>query len=250
MREGTTYAHGLVASFPSVTLANHTTALTGVHPGRHGVLHNFYFDRAAGRRIVTNAPEVWHLARDEIALGVETLFELIARAGGGTTVAINEPVDRGATYATFDALRTGDVGAVGDAIGDPRSIPGSTAEFVERKREFAWSSAADHLAVKQASEVWTARPRLMWVNLILPDAANHLGGPYADIASAGMRDTDARVGAILRAIDDERDTAFVVLADHGMEESDPACKGDWMPALSAAGLDLHDEGEGFLYFRA
>src|SRR5262249_22762725 len=61
--EGTTFGHGLIASFPSVTLANHTTALTGVHPGRHGVLHNAYYDRTTGRQIVTNAPQTWHLAR-------------------------------------------------------------------------------------------------------------------------------------------------------------------------------------------
>lgn len=245
IQEGSTFAHGLIASFPSVTLANHTTALTGVHPGQHGVLHNFYFDRVAGRRIVTNAPEVWHLARDEIAPGVDTLFEVVARAGG-FSAAINEPVDRGAGYATFDVLRSGGMNTVADAIPEPSSVPGSTAEFVERKREYAWSSAADHLAVQQALEVRSGSPRLMWVNLILPDAANHLAGPYAPMAHAALRDTDARMAAIMDALG-ERDTAFVLLADHGMEESDPACRGDWMPALRAEGLRVHDEGEGFLY---
>lgn len=253
LSQGTMLAHGLIASFPSVTLANHTTALTGVHPGRHGVLHNFYFDRAAGRRIVTNAPEVWHLARDEIAADAETLFEVVARTRGDMTAAVNEPVDRGARYATFDALRTGAFDDVAAAMPDPSSVPGSTLEFLERKREYAWSSAADHLAVQQATDLWSGaaghpRPRLLWVNLILPDAANHLGGPYSDIGHAGLRDTDGRMGQILRAMDDGRDdTAYLLLADHGMEESDPACVGDWKPALARAGLAIRDEGEGFLY---
>jgi len=49
MGEGTTFGQGLIASFPSVTLANHTSAITGVHPGTHGILHNAYFDRATGQ---------------------------------------------------------------------------------------------------------------------------------------------------------------------------------------------------------
>ncbi|TML78053.1 MAG: hypothetical protein E6G04_08660 [Actinobacteria bacterium] len=94
MNDGTTFGRGCIASFPSVTLANHTTALTGAHPGRHGVLHNFFFDRATGRQIVTNSPDTWHDARDEISHDVETLFEAVARSGGGFTAAVNEPVDR------------------------------------------------------------------------------------------------------------------------------------------------------------
>ncbi len=252
MAEGTTYAHGLIASFPSVTLANHTTALTGVHPGRHGVLHNFFFDRATGRSIVTNAPEVWHLARDEIVAGTETLFEAVGRSGGGFTAAVDEPVDRGASYSTFDFLRSGAVPDVAAGMPAPDDVPGATREFVERKREYGWSSAADHLAVEQSIDLWRGeqgneRPRLLWINLILPDAGNHLGGPYSEIGHAALRDTDRRMGRILDAMDDAGDTAWFLIADHGMEESDPACTGDWKPALARAGIRARDEGEGFLY---
>ena len=33
---GTAFAHGAIASLPTVTLANHTAILTGRHPGHHG----------------------------------------------------------------------------------------------------------------------------------------------------------------------------------------------------------------------
>lgn len=248
---GTTIRHGCISSFPSVTLANHTTALTGVHPGRHGVLHNFYFDRASGRQIVTNAPEAWHLARDEIRAEVETVFEAVARAGGGFTAAINEPADRGAGYSTFDFLRSGEVSFREGVLPDASGVPGATHAFVGSSREYAWSTSADHLATQQVRTVWSGaagnpRPRLMWVNLILPDAANHAGGPYSEIGYAGMRDTDRRIGEILQVTGDER-TAFVLLADHGMEETDPGCKGDWDEALARAGIRFRDEGYGFVY---
>jgi arylsulfatase A-like enzyme len=43
------------------------------------------------------------------------------------------------------------------------------------------------------------------------------------------------------------DTAFVLVADHGMEESDPAVRGDWDVSLREAGFTFRDEGYGFLY---
>jgi len=257
MADGTTFGHGCIASFPSVTLANHTTALTGAHPGRHGVLHNFYYDRATGRQIITNAPDTWQYARHEISPNAETLFEAIARSGGGFTAAVDEPVDRGAGYATFDLVRAaGGTQAMSSALGDPTSVPGATQEFVDLKREFGWASSADNLAVMQSKQVWTGQagnptPRFMWINLILPDAANHAGGPYSDIGHAGLKDTDARMGEILDAMDwGGGTTAFLLVADHGMEESDPDCKGDFDEALSAAGIPFRDEGYGFIYLDA
>jgi predicted AlkP superfamily pyrophosphatase or phosphodiesterase len=228
--------------------------LTGAHPGRHGVLHNFFYDRATGRQIVTNSPDTWQFAREEISPDVETLFEAVARSGGGFTAAIDEPVDRGAGYATFDLIRAaGSTGAMSAALPDPASVPGATQTFVDRKREYGWATSADHLAVMQATQVWAGQngnptPRFMWINLILPDAANHAGGPYSDIGHAGLRDTDRRMGEILDAMDwGGGRTAFLLVADHGMEESDPDCKGDFDDALSAAGIPFRDEGYGFVY---
>ena len=61
----------------------------------------------------------------------------------------------------------------------------------------------------------------------------------------------AQIGDILAAIERAGafdDTAFVVVADHGMEESDPDCKGDFDDALSRAGIAFRDEAYGFIYF--
>src|SRR5207244_228299 len=103
-------------------------------------------------------------------------------------------------------------------------------------------------AVQQAEQMAVRTPQLIWINLILPDAANHAGGPYSDIGRTGLRETDARMGRILDALDwGAGETAFVVLADHGMEESDPACTGDFDDALARAGIPFRDEGYGFIY---
>jgi predicted AlkP superfamily pyrophosphatase or phosphodiesterase len=94
-------------------------------------------------------------------------------------------------------------------------------------------------------------PRFMWVNFTLTDAAMHEGGPHSEVAAASIRDSDGRVGEVLAAVERAGifdDCAFVLVADHGMEETDPGCRGDWDVALREAGIDFRDEGYGFLYF--
>ncbi|MFI5052957.1 MAG: alkaline phosphatase family protein, partial [Acidimicrobiia bacterium] len=76
------------------------------------------------------------------------------------------------------------------------------------------------------------------------------GGPHSDIADASVRDTDARIGDIVDAVARAGaldDTAFVVVADHGMQQTDPTVTGDWDEPLHAAGIRFRDEGYGFLY---
>jgi arylsulfatase A-like enzyme len=70
------------------------------------------------------------------------------------------------------------------------------------------------------------------------------------MAAASVRDSDGRVGTVLDALEQRGaldDCAFVLVADHGMEENDPAVRGDWDVALREAGVDARDEAYSFLY---
>jgi arylsulfatase A-like enzyme len=65
-----------------------------------------------------------------------------------------------------------------------------------------------------------------------------------------VRDTDARIGHLLDAVERSGrfdQTAFFVVADHGMQLADEAVTGDWDASLRAAGIEVRDEGYGFLY---
>jgi hypothetical protein len=44
-----------------------------------------------------------------------------------------------------------------------------------------------------------------------------------------------------------RTAAFFVVADYGMEDSNPAVTGDWSIALDACGVPYRDEAYGFIY---
>jgi phosphonoacetate hydrolase len=256
MAMGSTMGHGAMASLPTVTLANHTSILTGVHPGHHGVLHNAWWDRAEGRQVITNSPATWLRSMDTLEPGVETLFSAVHRAfPGSCTASINEPCDTGADYSVFDLMRRGEEIEMPPPV---EELPHTSQMFVRPHKEYRWSSLIDHTAVAQATGLWSGfhrnrswdRPRFCWVNFSLTDAAFHEGGPYSEIAAASVRDTDARLGEVLAAVEQAGvwdQTAFFVVADHGMEESDPGTTGSWAPALDATGVAYRDEAYGFVY---
>ncbi|HMA46070.1 MAG TPA: alkaline phosphatase family protein, partial [Frankiaceae bacterium] len=134
LARGCALAGGAIAEFPSVTLVNHTSALTGVGPGRHGIVHNAYWDRRIRRRVVANDSATWHRACDQLRPGVRTVFEAVAAVRpDAVTAAVNEPVDRGATYTTFGLVReAGDergAGGLGHHLPPAAQDPHATREW-------------------------------------------------------------------------------------------------------------------------
>ena len=253
---GTGYAHGAMAGLPTVTLANHTSVLTGRLPGHHGILHNAWFDRRTGKQVITNSNATWPTAMENCAPGVESIHTVLRRAEPDAfTASVNEPCDIGAGYSTFEFFRRGEVPPIPKS---PDGLPHTTERFVRPSKDYQWSSIVDHMGTEQAVGIWSGsyrdesypHPRFMFCNFTLTDSAMHEGGPYSEVAAASVRDSDGRLGEILGAIEKAGvfdDTAFVLMADHGMEETDPAVRGDWDVALRDAGLVFRDEGYGFLY---
>ncbi len=93
-------------------------------------------------------------------------------------------------------------------------------------------------------------PRLTWWNTTLTDGAHHAGGRGSALARAGLVDSDRRLGAFLDLLEERGlvdDVVVLLTADHGMQTADPAVRGDWDAALTAAGVAFRDEGHGFVY---
>jgi arylsulfatase A-like enzyme len=254
---GTALRDGIVSSLPTVTLPNHTTIITGRHPGHHGILHNAWWDRASRSQVITNSPETWATAMSALLPGTDSIHLALQRAEPGAfTASVNEPADHGARFSTFDLMRRGV-----RMVDFPRTadgLPHSSEMFVRPVKDYALFTQVDHHGTEQAVGLLSGSylgtdyplPRFLWVNYALTDSAFHEGGPHSDIARASIRDTDGRIGEVLAALERrgirDRTTVFLC-ADHGMEESDPSVGGDWSPALVAAGLDVRDEAFGFLY---
>ena len=250
---GCGFVGGAIAEFPSVTLVNHTSALTGVGPGVHGIVNNAYFDRGTAAQRLTNDARTWHRWREWLSPGVRTVFEYV----DGATACVNEPADAGADYSTFDIVRSSgsSEGASGmnSMLPDPRADAHSTQDYVEADKDYAWSSSVDAIGLEQMLSLLPSRdeaPRLMWWNNLITDTGHHAGGPHSSVAHASMRDADARLGALLDHL--ERigllsETTILLTSDHGSEGADKECRGDWDEPLREAGIQFRDEAYGFIY---
>src|SRR6187402_104114 len=89
-------ASDMRCSMPTVTWPNHTTLVTGVHPAKHGVIGNNYFDRTKGQMVPLIPDPLFN--KEEI-VKTPTIYD-VAKAAGLKTAAIIWPASRGA--ATLD----------------------------------------------------------------------------------------------------------------------------------------------------
>jgi phosphonoacetate hydrolase len=262
VERGVALRGGAVAQFPSVTLTNHTSILTGVGPGRHGVLGNVFYDRETGERVVPNDQTTWHRSAEWLRPGVRTLFEMVADhvafQGFPRTACIDEAIDRGSDFSTMKVIR--ESGSSDGAGGlDDRLPPAEQSPFLGdpaflEDGYFRWAVRVDDLGLAQVRELFTdhARmPRLTWWANVVTDAGHHGGGPRSAMARDSLRQSDARLGVFLdhlAALGVLDEVAFILTADHGFEASDRAVTGSWRPALESLGVPFRDEGPGFVYF--
>ncbi len=253
---GTGLRHGIVSSFPTVTLPNHVTAFTGVHPGRHGVINNEFLDLAGNP---VNLLEFAQMLRvpDYLSGDVETVHEAIARwRPEAFTAATYEYADRGASWSTFSEFRA------------QRRPPSATADEAratstdwayEASRGYRFQSRVDESSVGSAIEQWRGPsvtghplPTLQLVNLGITDDSGHAAGPHGDAARAGLIDSDRRLARLLDAIASAGaldEAAVVVLSDHGMEQCDlTLLDAPWADlGPRHAQLALREVGDVFLF---
>lgn len=260
IERGVALRGGAVAEFPSITLTNHTAILTGVGPGRHGVMGNVYYDRATGETVVPNDESTWHRSAEWLLPAARTIFEMVAErtppGAGPRTACVDEAIDRGADYSTMALIRaSGENGA--DALDD--QLPDPHASAYLRNPEyladhyFQWCLRVDDLGLTQMLDLWAdpaQAPLLTWWANIVTDGGHHGGGPRSDMARDSLKQSDARLSTFLdhlEALGVLDEVTFLLTADHGFETSDPTCTGSWRPALDALGIPYLDEGPGLVY---
>ncbi|MCB1256087.1 MAG: alkaline phosphatase family protein [Microthrixaceae bacterium] len=252
--QGSILRQGMTASLPTATLANHTAAITGLHPGRSGILHHTWLKRDTGQVPELLSFEEMFWASDHLAPGVETIFEVIERQRPGSfSTATFEYCDRGASLSSFAMVRGGTTEGLPE-LSEVRHVDhvGWTASA-----EYEFLSRVDHLSMvkKQTLQAWqqvdgNPLPTLSWCSFAVTDGAGHASGPHGELARQAIIDTDGRVGEIIAAVDRAGaldHTAFLVISDHGMEQTDNAVVGDWHGALTQTGIGYRDIGEGLIY---
>jgi predicted AlkP superfamily pyrophosphatase or phosphodiesterase len=273
--KGVAYRGGAVAQFPSLTLTNHTSILTGLGPGRHGVMGNVFYDRESGEQVMANNAATWHRSAEWLRPAVRTVFEMVnnhllkgsglddpgqGEAPDGDTVrtaCVNEAVDRGADYSTMAIIRESGIPAGAAGLGDRLPEAATSAHLHESAHledaYYSWGTQVDDVGLEQMRQLWgslASAPTLTWWASVVTDAGHHAGGPRSDIARSSLRDSDSRLVAFLDHLDGlgiSDQVTFLLTADHGFEGSNPAVTGSWRPVLDRLGIPLRDEGPGFIY---
>jgi len=266
IQNGVALRGGAVAQFPSLTLTNHTSILTGLGPGRHGVMANVFYDRGTGEQVVANDSATWHRSAEWLRPAVRTVFEMVNDLVPATehvqgdrprTACVNEAVDRGADYSTMTIIRDSGMASGAAGLGSRLPDPNTSIHLHDRAHlgdsYYSWGTQVDDLGLQQMRALWESlesAPTLTWWASVVSDAGHHAGGPRSDIARDSLRDCDSRLMSFLDHLDGLGVTdqvTFMLTADHGFERSDPSVTGSWSAALERLDIPLRDEGPGFIY---
>ena len=220
-REGITFRNHH-AVYPSATMVNGTAIVTGIYPGKSGIIANHVYrpDIDPHHSIDVELPAVVKKG-DEVSGGkyilVPTIAELVQHAGGRTVIASAKTVglllDRQADVGTAKNCVTLFAG---------KSLP---AEIIPSIAATLGPFPSGHLQ----QDAWTTKamtdcfwkdgvPALSVLWLGEPDLTQHESAPGAPAALAAIKSADENLAAVLSALD-QRDargrTDVFIVSDHG-----------------------------------
>jgi len=175
---------------PSVTNVNNASVVTGCFPNRHGIVSNFYFDRATGESV---------LMEDASFVKRPTVFERASRAG-----------QRSALVAAKDKIRTllgrGASIAVSAEAPPPELVAaaGPKPPLYSAEENYWTFRAARHLLRNESIDV---------IYLSTTDYVMHRHAPEAAESLEHLYTLDRMLGEM---VDDNPSLRVLLTADHGM----------------------------------
>ena len=214
-------AKRMKCSFPSVTWPNHTTLVTGVEPGRHGVIGNNYFDRET-KKTVPFIPDPL-FDKHEI-VKVPTVYD-VAHQAGLKTAGVIWPASRNAKHLDWQLPDVFDQKIFEDAS-TPSLLKELRAKGIPVDKQMEWCKAGnagkaqrDWMYTRIAEHILTThKPNFLAIHLVTVDSFEHATGRNSPEAYWACNDSDNRVREIIEATKEAgiyENTAFVVAADHG-----------------------------------
>jgi predicted AlkP superfamily pyrophosphatase or phosphodiesterase len=207
------------ACAPTVTWPNHTTLITGVLAGKHGIVGNDYFDRATRKPVIMIGDPGFD---KEQIVRVPTLYDL-AKARGLSTAAIRWPATRGAKALDW---------TLPDVFSDELLHQYTTPALIEEcKKAGAWAEsdvvkyggkeyrvASDDMCTRVFDFILRHHhPNLALLHLTHVDSVEHAKGPRTPEAYAAIKAADEQV----RQVWDEAKRDYpsgltvMIVSDHG-----------------------------------
>jgi len=247
-REGVTFGNHH-AAYPSATNVNGTAMMTGVYPGKSGIIANYVYrpDIDSQHAVAIELQSVVEKG-DQLSIGkyvaVPTIAELVQHAGTRSLIAAaktvgllldRHPNDAGANKST--------------TLFGGKALPGAAIDPITEKLG-PFPSA--HLQ----KDSWTTKALIavLWKDGIPPfsvlwlgepDLTQHETAPGAPEALAAIKSDDENLAAVLSALDERkaRDTTDVfVVSDHGFSTIRRSV--DLRKILNEAGFAARTEFKG------
>ncbi len=213
VREGA-YSEGMQVVFPAVTYPTHTSIVTGVNPGRHGIVTNLAWDpleqnRAGWRWYAEDikVPTLWQAAS---ARGLRTAMVWWPVSVGATATARVPEYWRASTAEDAKLVRALSTPGLLEEVG--KKFPGFNEGFL---LPFKDDTILTDIAVHILESV---RPHLLLLHIAQVDHWQHENGPMADVALQAIETADQQVARLIAAAQKAGlwpNTVLIVLSDHG-----------------------------------
>ncbi len=211
-------AEKMLAVLPTVTWPNHTTLVTGVRPGKHGVVGNTYLDRTTNEVV----PLIWDPLLDkEQIVKVPTVYD-VAKQAGLKTAAVTWPGSRGAKTLdwTVPCMNKSDAFM-------QYSTPSLLEEF--KRAGIPYENEADGFKEGRGEDrdrwhllqfghiVRTHRPNLALHHILEVDHIEHAHGAQSPEAYAAVKFADGLVGELWEILQGSfpGKATLVIVSDHG-----------------------------------
>jgi predicted AlkP superfamily pyrophosphatase or phosphodiesterase len=211
--------HGAISSgvesvFPTLTYPSHTSMVTGVNPGKHGIVSNGSFDP------LETDMDSWRWYAADIQ--ADPVWRLAQRAGYDTAL-VHWPVTLGADVKWIlpEFWRAKDV--QDQKLMRVVATPGLLDDVAKEQPGF-WDryvppQAGDDSLTDVALHILKrGKPRLLLLHLVGIDGAQHRHGIDSAEARAAIENDDAQLARIFAMLDElgqRADTAVMVVSDHG-----------------------------------
>ena len=207
------------ACAPTVTWPNHTTLITGVLAGKHGIVGNDYFDRTTRKPVIMIGDP--NFDKEQI-VRVPTLYDL-AKARGLSTAAIRWPATRGAKALDW---------TLPDVFSDELLHQYTTPALMkECKKAGVWAEsdvvkyggrefrvASDDMCTRVFNFILrNHHPNLALLHLTHVDSVEHAKGPRTPEAYAAIKAADEQVRQVWEEAkrDYPNGLTVMIVSDHG-----------------------------------
>ena len=194
--------------YPSHTLTNHTTIMTGVSSGVHSIIGNVRLGADGLTTIKSKEPEM---------IKAETIFEM-AKAQGLKTAVVSGKNNLVTLFAKDCDVGTSNV--------RPLDYLSATVDLEDAQTNEDYYKMNLELADWVFESLYTVlekeQPNLTLVNVQSPDYIGHRFGPESDEMKTCLKRVDKALGKLYDKMKKSgmlENTTLIIVADHGMTES-------------------------------